>query len=69
MSPEEQNVRRLLTAEELAERWQVAAGHVYRLTRQGLIPAVKLGRYYRYRASAIHIFEEAGGCCESPESE
>lgn len=39
----------LLTAGELAERWQVPKGHVYRLTRDGLIPAVRLGRYYRYR--------------------
>src|SRR4051812_38172237 len=41
--------KRLLRAEELAERWQVEKSHVYRLTRDGAIPAVKLGRYYRYR--------------------
>jgi excisionase family DNA binding protein len=39
----------LLTAEQLAERWQVPASHVYRLTRDGKIPVVRLGRYYRYR--------------------
>jgi excisionase family DNA binding protein len=43
----------LLTAGELAERWQVANGHVYRLTRDGLVPAVRLGRYYRCRRDAI----------------
>jgi len=48
---------RLLTAEQLAERWQVKAAHVYRLTREGAIPAVKLGRYYRYRLDAIERFE------------
>jgi excisionase family DNA binding protein len=47
----------LLTAEQLAERWQVAPAHVYRLTRQGDMPAVKLGRYYRYRLDAIEAFE------------
>jgi excisionase family DNA binding protein len=47
----------LMTAEQLAERWQVAPAHVYRLTRQGVIPAVKLGRYYRYRLDAIEAFE------------
>ena len=47
----------LLTAGELAERWQVPKGHVYRLTRDGLIPAVRLGRYYRYRLEAIERWE------------
>ena len=48
---------RLLTAEQVAERWQVPTSHVYRLTRQGEIPAVKLGRYYRYRLDALERFE------------
>ena len=48
---------RLLTAEDLAERWQVTSAHVYRLTRDGAIPAVKLGRYYRYRLDTIEAFE------------
>jgi excisionase family DNA binding protein len=48
---------RLLTADELAERWQVPKSHVYRLTREGAIPTVKLGRYYRYRLDAIERFE------------
>jgi excisionase family DNA binding protein len=47
----------LLTADQLAERWQVPTSHVYRLTRDSAIPAVKLGRYYRYRLDAIERFE------------
>lgn len=47
----------LLTADQLAERWQVPKSHVYRLTREGEVPAVKLGRYYRYRLDAIEAFE------------
>lgn len=47
----------LLTADELAARWQVELAHVYRLTRRGEIPAVKLGRYYRYHPDAIRRFE------------
>jgi excisionase family DNA binding protein len=47
----------LLTAEQLAKRWQVPPSHVYRLTREGRIPVVKLGRYYRYRPEAIDHFE------------
>ena len=34
--------------------------HVYRLTREGRIPVVKLGRYYRYRPDAIDHFELRG---------
>jgi len=48
---------RLLTAEQLAARWQVKPSHVYRLSRAGEITAVKLGRYYRYRLDAIERFE------------
>ena len=47
----------LLTAGELAQRWRVPKGHVYRLTRDGVIPAVRLGRYYRYRLDAIERWE------------
>ena len=47
----------LLTADELADRWRVPKSHVYRLTRDGLIPAVRLGRYYRYRLDAIEEWE------------
>jgi excisionase family DNA binding protein len=47
----------LMTAEQLAERWQVPTSQVYRLTRDGAIPAVKLGRYYRYSPAAIERFE------------
>ena len=49
----------LLTAEQLAERWQVAPAHVYRLTRQGAVPCVRIGRYYRYRLAAIEAWEGA----------
>jgi excisionase family DNA binding protein len=51
----------LLTPDELAARWQVPRSHVYRLTRDGLLPAVRLGRYYRYRLEGIEQFERDGG--------
>ncbi len=50
----------LLTAEQLAERWQVPKSHVYRLTREGTIPAERLGRYYRYRADVLERWEIEG---------
>ena len=51
----------LLTADQLAERWQIAKSHVYALTRDGAIPTVKLGRYYRYHPAAIEEFETGRG--------
>ena len=54
----------LLTADDLAARWQVKPSHVYRLTRDKRIPTVKLGRYYRYRVDEIEAFERDGGVSE-----
>ena len=52
---------RLLTADDVANRWQVLKSQVYRLTREDRLPAVKLGRYYRYRLDALEEFERSGG--------
>lgn len=52
---------RLLTAEELAERWQVPKQQVYRLSRDGCLAVVRIGRYYRYRVEAVEAFERDGG--------
>ena len=48
---------RLLTAGQVTERWQVPTGHVYRLAREGRIPAVRVGRYYRFRVDALDHWE------------
>ncbi len=47
----------LLTAEQVAERYQIPVSQVYRLTREGHLPSVKLGRYYRYSQPALEAFE------------
>lgn len=52
---------RLLTAEEVAQRWQVPRAHVYRLGREGRLPTVRLGRYMRWRLDELEAFERAGG--------
>jgi predicted DNA-binding transcriptional regulator AlpA len=57
--------RRLLTAGDLAQRWQVPASQVYHLTRLGALPVVRLGRYYRYRVDAIEAWELAGGVTDA----
>ena len=54
-------VSQLLTAEQLSARWQVPRSWIYHRTREGVIPAVRLGRYYRYRTDAIERFEHEGG--------
>lgn len=51
----------LLTAEELAVRWQIPKSHVYRLARDGRLPVVALGRYKRFTLAAIEHFETIGG--------
>lgn len=54
----------LLTADQLAERWQIPPSHVYRLTRGGQLPSVRLGRYYRYQLAQVERFEADGGTDE-----
>lgn len=51
----------LLTAGQVAARWQVPTSQVYRLTRVGELNAVRIGRYYRYRLAAIEAWEQEGG--------
>jgi excisionase family DNA binding protein len=51
----------LLTAEQVAERWQVPVSQAYRLAREGRIPSVKLGKYIRFRLADIEAFEADGG--------
>jgi predicted DNA-binding transcriptional regulator AlpA len=47
----------LLTAEQLAERWQISTAQVYRLARGGAVPCVPLGRYRRFRVASIEAWE------------
>lgn len=54
----------LLTAEDLAARWQVPTSHIYRLARDGKLPVVRLGRYRRFTLTAIVEFEANGGTGE-----
>jgi len=47
---------RLLTAEEIAERLGVKTQWVWAQARAGRIPHVRLGRYRRFRESAIEAW-------------
>jgi excisionase family DNA binding protein len=44
---------RLLTAPQVAELIGMRVDFVYKLSREGRIPAIRFGRTYRYRAEAI----------------
>ncbi len=56
-SPE---VLRLLTAQEVAELFQVDQSHVYRLARRGAIPCVRLGSDVRFSVDALTRWVRAG---------
>jgi excisionase family DNA binding protein len=49
---------RLLTAEEVAERLGVRTDWVWAQARAGRIPHVRLGRYRRFRESALEAWLE-----------
>ncbi len=59
----------LLTADQLAERWQVPTSHVYRLARENRIPTVELGRYRRFRLDQIEAYENSFANTHEPRSE
>jgi len=50
---------RLLTAREVAGTLRVSTMTVYRLIRRGELPAVRVGRNYRVRASDLEGYLEA----------
>jgi len=58
LGPDQTSAPKLLTAEELAQRWQVPKTQVWRLAREGAVPVVRIGRYMRFRRDAIEQWEE-----------
>jgi len=44
---------RLLTAEDVAEWLQVTVEWVHQMARTGQMPAMKLGRYWRFDQAAV----------------
>lgn len=58
-APTNHDAERLMTAHEVAAVLQVARGWVYAATRRNEIPHVGLGRYVRYRRSAIEAWVAA----------
>lgn len=56
---EPRRAHELMTAQQVATLLSVPATWVYAQTRAGRIPAIRLGRYYRYRPAAIADWLEA----------
>jgi excisionase family DNA binding protein len=51
-------VSEILTVEQLAERWQVDKGWIYRKAREGRLPSIPPpGKYVRFRLDVIEAFE------------
>jgi excisionase family DNA binding protein len=51
--PSQQQPQQLLTPEEVAALLGVSRLFVVRQSRSGKIPAIKIGKVYRYRATSI----------------
>lgn len=49
----------LLTAAEVADQLRVSTMTIYRLIRSGELPAVRVGRNYRVRASDLDAYLES----------
>jgi excisionase family DNA binding protein len=47
---------RLLTADEVAEQIRMTTDWIYSQTRQGRFPAVRCGRFYRYRTEDVEAW-------------
>ena len=58
---ERETLPKLMTARELAGRLGLARWRIYDLTRSGILPAVRIGRSYRYSTEAIREWIERGG--------
>ena len=49
-------VNKVLTAEELAEYLQFSRGTIYKMAREGRIPAIKFENVWRFSKDAIDIW-------------
>ena len=47
---------RFATVDEVADLMRVSRTTVYRMIREGALPAVRLGRGYRLREEAVHRY-------------
>ena len=48
-----------LTPSDLAKRYQVTQQQITKLARNGLLPGIKIGKLWRFRAEAIEEWERS----------
>jgi excisionase family DNA binding protein len=60
---------RLLTAEEVSEKFQIKTRQVKELARQGKIPAIKVGKCWRFPEDSLKDWIENGTVCKNDQSE
>jgi len=54
-------MKRLLTATDVAELLRITEDAVYRLTRQKVLPSVRIGRLIRFDEHALEAWIQDGG--------
>ena len=60
---------RLLTAADLAEQFNsLSRQRIYELARSGDLPAIRIGRSYRFSAQAVSAWIASGGTAGSDEA-
>jgi excisionase family DNA binding protein len=59
--PEAPVSNRLLTVDDLVQRWGFGRAAIYRMVREGRVPAIRFGKIVRFRQDAIEKFEQEGG--------
>jgi excisionase family DNA binding protein len=47
----------ILTPDELADRWKCKKKTLWRLSNEGKVPSMRLGRFYRYPLPLVEAFE------------
>jgi putative molybdopterin biosynthesis protein len=56
---------RLLTAKQVAPILQVTEARVYEMSRENILPTVRMGRQVRYDEETLRNWIKAGGCSQT----
>lgn len=59
--PESSPLNNFMTVEDVAEMLRINKSTVYRMAKQGRLPATRVGRQWRFRLSALEEFLDSGG--------
>ena len=57
----ESRLGEFMTVEDVADLLRINKSTVYRMAKQGRIPATRVGRQWRFRLSPLEAFLDAGG--------